>query len=267
MGLRFVSPYRLLLYNLNNDWYCISMCRYMGGKGKIGKHIAKRIKEIEEKIPIETETYFEPFIGMCGVMRNMGSRKKIACDLSPDIICLWRAMKDGWKPPNFLTQEEVIFQKESSPSALRCFAAYGCSYGGICFSSYLGKYNGGREEIDRSSRSIIRVSKQVDDVVFLDNTSYDQHNPKNMTIYCDPPYITASKAVLKMDNFNSFDHEHFWSTMRKWVHNRNIVIVSEFTAPDDFISVWEKNTVGNVKHNGYKLEKLFMHESQAIYLE
>lgn len=39
------------------------MCRYMGGKGKIGKHIAKRIEEIEQQMPLETDTYMEPFIG------------------------------------------------------------------------------------------------------------------------------------------------------------------------------------------------------------
>lgn len=235
----------------------------MGGKGKIGKHISKRIEEIEHDFPITTDNYFEPFVGMCGVMRNMGDRRKVACDFSPDIIHLWRGVQGGWSPPKFMSKEEVVFQKTQPPSALRCFAAYGCSYGGIYFNSYVGNYNGGAAEIDRSSRSIVRVSRQVQDVEFLDSRSYTEHSPINSTIYCDPPYKTASKSVLGMDNFASFDHEVFWDTMREWIKHDNIVIVSEFTAPDDFVGVWEKKIVSNVNHKGHRVEKLFMHESQA----
>lgn len=245
------------------------MCRYMGGKGKIGKHIAKKIKEIEDRITMEIDTYMEPFIGMCGVMRHMGDRKKVACDLNPDIINLWRDIQKGWVPPTFMTKEEVIFQKSQESSALRCFAAHGCSFGGTHFGSYIGNYNGGKEEIDRSSRSIMKVSEKIMDVQFQDAKSYKELSPTKSTIYCDPPYITASKSVLGMDNFSAFDHDDFWSVARQWVLNGNIVIVSEFTAPDDFVSVWERKTVSNVNHKGYRLEKLFMHESQGslIYLD
>ena len=239
----------------------------MGGKGKIGKHISKRIFEIEDQMPFQTDSYFEPFIGMCGVMRNMGERKKIACDLSEDIVNMWRDLQKGWKPPSSMTKDEFNFQKTQPSSALKCFAAHGCSYGGIYFSTYIGNYNKGNEEIDRSSRSIIRVSSQIQDVEFLDNKSYKEHNPKNSTIYCDPPYSTATKAVLKMPNFVSFNHEDFWNVMRQWVVDGNIVIVSEFTCPNDFKPVWERKIVSNVNHKGHRLEKLFMHESQSIYIK
>jgi len=239
----------------------------MGGKGKIGKHISTRIKEIEEQVPIETDGYFEPFIGMCGVMRNMGDRKKIACDLNEDIIHLWRDLQNGWKPPSSMSKEEFNFQKTQPSSSTKCFAAHGCSYGGTYFGTYIGNYNNGAVEIDRSSRSIIRVSKQVKDVVFLDNMSYMDHSPKNMTIYCDPPYATATKSVLNMKNFASFDHDIFWEVMRQWVSLGNIVIVSEFTCPDDFKPVWSKKIVSNVTHKGHRIEKLFMHESQEVHVD
>ena len=241
------------------------MCRYMGGKGKIGKYIANRILEIEDELQFEADMYFEPMIGMAGVMRHMGERKKMACDRSSDIIHLWRDVQCGWSPPNFLTKDEFIFQKTQPSSALRCFAAHGCSYGGMCFNTYIGNYNGGKGDIDRSSRSITRVGKLISDVQFVNSMSYTDHSPTNSTIYCDPPYITACKGVLNMDNFNSFDHTQFWSTMRKWVNDGNLVIVSEFTAPEDFKSVWHRKTVLNVKHDkGHRIEKLFMHESQSV---
>ena len=239
------------------------MCRYMGGKGKIGKHIAKKIEEIEQRMPFQTNEYFEPFVGMCGVMRNMGDREKIACDLNPDIVHMWKALQQGWTPPMFMSKEEVDFQKTQPSSALKCFAAHGCSYGGIYFNSYIGNYNKGPEEINRSCRSIMRVSKQVKDVQFLESRSYKNHTPKNMTIYCDPPYSTASKAVLSMQNFAGFDHDEFWTIMRQWVLDGNIVIVSEFSAPDDFVEIWQKKIVSNVNHDGHRLEKLFLHQSQV----
>jgi len=244
------------------------MCRYMGGKGKIGRHISEKIIEIEGKIPIETEAYFEPFVGMCGVMRHMGNSKhknKKACDYSENIISLWKEVKEGWIPPSFMSRDEVSFQKTQAPSALKCFAAHGTSFGGVYFGSYIGEYNTGKTCIDVSSRSIIRVSKLIMDVEFLSSRSYEDFNPVNETIYCDPPYKTATKSVISMHNFKNFDHIQFWNVMRDWVSKNNIVFISEYTFPSDFVEVWSKNQ----KINGgkYKVEKLVMHESQAKYCQ
>ena len=90
------------------------MCRYMGGKGRIGRFISEKIKEIEEKNEIKTESYFEPFVGMCGVMRHIPNDKpKVACDYNEDIVNLWRECQNGWE--------------------LRCFASHGTSFGGVCW--------------------------------------------------------------------------------------------------------------------------------------
>lgn len=246
------------------------MCRYMGGKGKIGKHVAERILEIEKKVPIDTDSYFEPFVGMCGIMRHIPDTKpKFACDYSTDIINLWTQVLKGWVPPSSMSREEFNFQKTQKSSALRCFAAHGASFGGVCFGSYIGDYNKGPEGIDTSSRSIIRVSKMVQDVIFLESRSYEEFSPEKSTIYCDPPYLTARRTILARDNFKNFDHGLFWEKMRTWVKNKNIVIVSEYTAPLDFEAVWERQVslfaVQN-KHKGHRTEKLFMHVSQSMYV-
>ena len=242
----------------------------MGGKGKIGSHVARMILKIEENFPIETDSYFEPFVGMCGVMRHIPRGKpKFACDYSSDIINLWTGVLKGWIPPSSMTRDEFNFQKTQESSALRCFAAHGASFGGVRFGSYIGEYNNGPEGIETSSRSIIRVSKMVEDVEFLESRSYSDFSPKKSTIYCDPPYITARSTILSRENFKNFDHEKFWEKMREWVKSGNIVIVSEYTAPLDFIPVWEKGValfaVQN-KHKASRIEKLFMHESQAKHI-
>ena len=68
-----------------------------------------------------------------------------------------------------------------------------------------------------------------------------------------------------MHNFKNFDHIQFWNVMRYWVSKNNIVFISEYTFPSDFVEVWSKNQ----KINGgkYKVEKLVMHESQAKYCQ
>jgi NADPH-dependent 7-cyano-7-deazaguanine reductase QueF-like protein len=67
--------------------------------------------------------------------------------------------------------------------------------------------------------------------------------------------------------FKNFDHDVFWDIMRKWSKN-NIVFISERNAPNDFISVWEKeykiSFLNNSKKKNVKKiynEQLFMYKN------
>lgn len=236
------------------------MCRYMGGKGKIGRELSDCIHKMCDDNGLTDPPYFEPFVGMCGVMRHIKYSTKIACDKNEDIIMMWNSTQNGWLPPAYLDADQVTALKNQKHSSdIRGFAAFGCSFGGVYFGSYLGRYQNGRDEINRSSRSIGRVSKLVNDVTFIGARSYLDHDPHGLVIYCDPPYLNACKGVKEMKNFSGFDHNVFWDTMRKWHKNGNIVMVSEFDAPDDFCCVWEKKTIKNVSHSDYVSEKLFMY--------
>jgi len=101
------------------------MTAYQGGKQQLGKHIYNVIFETERKIYGEEKLdYFEPFIGMAGVMihfakdlekhkhcsdiekQNIYNRKLYGCDINKDIIYLWRALQRGWKPPSDCSKEE-----------------------------------------------------------------------------------------------------------------------------------------------------------------
>ena len=82
--------------------------------------------------------------------------------------------------------------------------------------------------------------------VKLVSNSYDSFKPKKMTIYCDPPY---RGNLFNTEHFSQFDHDAFWETMRKWSKN-NLVFISEYEAPDDFMCVWEKKMV--TKKNEWK---------------
>ena len=73
-------------------------------------------------------------------------------------------------------------------------------------------------------------------------------------VYCDPPYANTSKYTV------DFDNEAFW----QWCRTRDFpVYVSEYRAPEDFISVWSKEkrrlfSSSNLSAN--TIEHLFLHK-------
>ena len=58
-------------------------------------------------------------------------------------------------------------------------------------------------------------------------------------IFCDLPYEGTTSYKT-----GAFDHDKFWQWCRDMSKN-NVVFVSEYEAPDDFICVWQ----GEVKTN------------------
>ena len=100
-------------------------------------------------------------------------------------------------------------------------------------------------------------------------------NPHNKLIYCDPPYqFTKYPIKYRTDTkkYDIFDNEKFWEVMRKWSLT-NFVFVSEPSAPDDFISVWnkkchrsasqveKKTRYKSTETDKFKTEHLFVHKS------
>ena len=60
---------------------------------------------------------------------------------------------------------------------------------------------------------------------------------------------------------NSFDHDKFWQWVRNKTNDGHTVFVSEYTAPNDFECVWQKEIVSSLtKNTGSKIgiEKLFI---------
>ena len=84
--------------------------------------------------------------------------------------------------------------------------------------------------------------------VKLINGSYDEYSDfENCLIYGDPPY--EGTTSYKTGNF---DHAKFWNWCRK-MSEKNLVFVSEYKAPDDFICVWEGEVKTNLQAKEMKL--------------
>ena len=73
-------------------------------------------------------------------------------------------------------------------------------------------------------------------------------------VYCDPPYANTDKYTV------DFDNEVFW----QWCRTRDFpVYVSEYHAPEDFISVWSKEKRSLFKEDNLSknvVEHLFLHK-------
>jgi site-specific DNA-adenine methylase len=230
---------------------------YSGGKAKIGKEIADEIVKLEQKLNWKNKEYFEPFCGMLGVASHFASQKRkvIANDINKDIILMWKKIKKGgWKLPDKCDKDTFMKLKYSTRhSAERGFYGVACTYSGIFYAGYR-PGNKKQHFFHRSRNSIMEVSKHLPYIKFH-SKNYTKFNPKNMTIYCDPPYLNNK---FKSKYFDDFDSDLFWDTMRKWSKN-NLVIISEYKAPSDFKCVWKKtmnSTFGNIASK--RTEKLFI---------
>ena len=82
------------------------MTAYIGGKCSIGKEIAQVIMHHDPQGPGQSP-YWEPFVGMCGVMRHMEAPLRVGSDLHYELICMWQELQKGWIPPETITEKNT----------------------------------------------------------------------------------------------------------------------------------------------------------------
>lgn len=94
--------------------------------------------------------------------------------------------------------------------------------------------------------------------ITIASKSYEDYEFRNGdVVYCDPPYQGTGASYN-----NGFDNDKFW----EWVRTRNYpVYVSEYNAPEDFVSIWskKKRKLGAGGLSGYTgneaIEHLYIH--------
>jgi DNA adenine methylase len=205
--------------------------RYMGGKMRIGKQLASVIQTYNP------DTYAEPFCGMFSVGKHVDCRHKVASDIHPDLILLLQAVQAGWKPPTNITEEQYNQLKNAKPSALRGFVGFGCSFYGKFFGGFA--RDPSMNDFGTIARNnMLKLAPMIQGVEFRCRSYVDYEGDADV-LYCDPPY--AGTTDFSSRNFNTDD---FWD----WVRDRReIVLVSEYTAPKDFEVVWAKPVTTTMK--------------------
>ena len=241
------------------------MPTYQGGKARIGAELYDVITQIESDLGWKSREFFEPFCGMLsvGIHAAKDGRRVIACDMNEDLMLMWQALQKGWIPrQNYVSKTEYDSYKNSKKhSALRGFLGICCAFGGIFLNNYrIKKHKNADNSLVQFKNSLKKdYIPYLKNVMFLDACSYDEfEGMKGVTIYADPPYLNNTYKGL--NKLFDFDHKHFWNVMRKWSKN-NLVFVSEYVAPADFICIWEKAVSLSQSKSKERTEKLFVHKS------
>lgn len=247
--------------------------RYMGSKTRM----AKTLKSFIEPIIFEhnIEYYVEPFGGGMGSFSQISAPNKIANDINPYVIAFWNSIKDNtftdemWHFVSHLTEEQYADIKldyltngNKYSMAIIGYVATACSYGGAWFNGYA-HFNPKRNE-NHIYEAYNGTIKQINDFVNLSNSTfinkdYKQFNiPHKSFIYCDSPYRDTKGYI------NNFDNNQFFEWASTQVSLGNIVLISEYQAPNDWICIYEKTRKNFMSTNNIntRTEKLFVHKSQ-----
>lgn len=236
--------------------------KYMGSKARISKDISPIINNLIIKNSIDT--YIEPFVGGCNMMEHIKCKNKIGSDINEYLITMWNDLQSGWKPPETLSKEmyeDIKNNKEKYGKSLVAVAGFCATYNAKWFGGYAGvvktKINTYRNYYDEAIRNIQKQILNLIDVEFqcADYTYYSE--VKNALIYCDIPY----QGTTQYGNNKGFDYNKFWNWVREMSKN-NIVLVSEYNAPNDFKCIYEKTLTTTLDKNSRKqdTEKLFIHK-------
>ena len=119
-----------------------------------------------------------------------------------------------------------------------------------------------RDYQKEAHNNVMKQVPNIKGVEFRHNSYRELVIPDNSVIYCDPPY--AGTTGYK----DAFDSESFWEWCRDKSSEGHKVFVSEYTAPDDFVCIWEKGVKSSLSANGKSgnskssVEKLFIHKTQ-----
>jgi len=242
--------------------------KYVGGKHKIGIEISKLINNIVDCKCVDG--YFEPFCGSLGMFKHMLKfeyKKYLASDSHSDLIQLWNELKLNKLvlPKTFDEKNYNEIKELKSPNAMKAVAGFGMSFGGKYFGGYIQKYSGGSNrnfyrEVTNSLEKI-RIKIQIPNINFY-NKSYNEWEPKNMLIYCDPPYEKTTGYST-----GAFNSKNFWDLMEKWSKD-NYVFISEESAPPGFVSIWSKKKKRTLdkKDRKYSTEHLFVYRYGMVYI-
>ena len=228
--------------------------QYLGGKFRIRKALGKFINK-----NLKGRDYYEPFVGAAWVLSEVKAENRFASDANPWLITMWKALQEGWVPPDEVSEYLYKWYRDNTPvdDPMTAFIGFGCSFSGKWFGGYA---RGGPRNFAKNAKS--SLCKQIVTVKSAQFSfrSYEELSPRDALIYCDPPYrnTTGYGAI------GTFNHDEFWQRVREW-SSGNTVLVSEYDAPEDFVCVLElKSRMGLMNSNKEKeirAEKVFAHES------
>lgn len=239
--------------------------RYLGGKSRSAKYITDILRMERRRMLEETGEqvgYWEPFLGAAWVMIRMTELEpNFGSDAHYELMEMWKAVQNGWVPPDSITREEHKFARDNPDKidpALRGFIGFAGSFGGKFFGGYAFAISTERNYAAEAQRGILKKLTKLRNVSLYQADFFETDPPMdNMLIYCDPPY--AGTAGYK--GTPDFNHDRFWERIRILSNNGHNIYISEYHAPEDFDIVWERaftsDLKGDTKTTHKRYEKLY----------
>jgi DNA adenine methylase len=233
--------------------------KYMGSKSRIAKDIIPIM--LKHKSP--EQCWVEPFVGGANIIEKIEGQR-IGADSNRYTIEALISIRDYVEelPKNNEEFTEVDYKqlRNNDNYKYKGYAGFALSYGGKWLGGWRRDSSNKRDYVDEAYRNAIKQSVMIQNVKFI-HSNYDKLIiPPESFIYCDPPYAETTKYNTK------FNHEEFWQWCRQKSSEGHIIYVSEYSAPDDFKCVWQKEICSSLtKNTGNKkgMEKLFVYENRA----
>lgn len=226
--------------------------QYNGGKAAYAKAIAAIINEHAPDI------YWEPFVGAGSVIGLVRCQERYGSDRDPHIIAFLKHVREGFKFPETVTEDDYRWWKACAPVtdtdyAMKAFVGYGCSFGGKFFGGYA--RSGSRNYVKGAIMACTKQRPMLQGCRFMVG-NYWERTPPGLTsasvVYCDPPYQNTTRC----GSGGVLDHAAFWEWCRKLPCR---VYVSEYQASHGFKEVWSKDIRDGLRRSdgAAKVEKLF----------
>lgn len=234
--------------------------QYLGGKSRIAKKIINYISAERTNEMV----WVEPFMGSCKVL-SLVNGERIGSDVNYDIVCLMKALQNGYIPPTKISEEQykhMKSNKESYPPHLRGFVGHACSFAGNPWNTYARDPKGGTNFAEKGSRSLLKLAKLIQGVKF-ECCSYEELTiPPKSLIYCDPPYENTFGYGFK------FDQKDFLYWCKEMVKDGHLVFISEYDLPEEYEMVWEQEVFISAAPSGSKkIERLYrLHKPKQFAL-
>lgn len=241
--------------------------KYLGSKNRLSKELAPIIQKCIDKSGYEK--YLEPFVGGANMIDKIKCKHKFGSDNHKYLIALLKqASKDTSVFPLHISEEEYIRVRDNKndyPDWYVGLVGFCATFSGKWFNGYARGFKEDkvtpRDIPNETIRNIIKQAPKLKDIKFNCCDFRSIKNISGFVIYCDPPYRDTTKYST-----DDFPYEEFYDWCREMSEN-NIVLVSEYSMPDDFQCVWSKQVKvsvdSNKKHNDNKnnrVEKLFIYK-------
>lgn len=232
--------------------------KYMGSKNRIAKYLLPII--LKDRKP--DQWYVEPFVGGANMIdKVVGNR--IGADFNSYVVDALKFIRDSATPANNDEYTEAdynnaadLFRGGNHISAVDSYALIAFSFG----AKWIGGWSRGenskgcpRDYVSEQNRASEKQKVLLQGIKLESCSYFELEIPDNSIIYCDPPYANTTKYK------DDFDHAVFWQWCRDMSDKGHQVFISEYTAPDDFECLWQKEIQSGLNTNTTKkgIEKLF----------